>query len=149
MVNEATVKVRQRLTGPERRLSLLDVGFALAAEGGLDAVRLDAVAQRAGVSRPVVYDHFATRDALLLAMLQSRALHQATEVRDALVTATDLESAVRLGTEAYLDSVGRSGTVFRSLLAASGTSTGLDAGRRAARAGDETLGCIAPPLRRH
>ena len=52
------------MTGPQRRSQLLDVGRALFAERGLDATSVEEVAARAGVSKPIVYDHFGGKDGL-------------------------------------------------------------------------------------
>lgn len=46
------------MTGVARRAQLLDVGRALFAERGLDGASVEEVAARAGVSKPVVYEHF-------------------------------------------------------------------------------------------
>lgn len=47
---------------------LIEIGLALAAEGGADAVTIAAVAQAAGVKGPSLYKHFADREALLTAI---------------------------------------------------------------------------------
>lgn len=56
--------VRRRMSGPERRRQLLDVGRATFAERGLDGTSMEEIASRAGVSKPVVYEHFGTKDGL-------------------------------------------------------------------------------------
>jgi len=52
------------MTGSERREQLLDVGRALFAERGYDGTSVEEVALRAGVSKPVVYDHFGGKEGL-------------------------------------------------------------------------------------
>ena len=52
------------MTGPERHLQLLDVGLALFAERGFDGASVEEVASRAGVSKPVVYEHFGGKEGL-------------------------------------------------------------------------------------
>ena len=47
---------------------LIEIGLALATEGGPDAVTIAAVAQAAGVKGPSLYKHFADREALLTAI---------------------------------------------------------------------------------
>jgi AcrR family transcriptional regulator len=54
--------VRVRMTGRERREQLLDVARALFAEKGFDATSVEELAHRAGVSKPVVYEHFGGKD---------------------------------------------------------------------------------------
>jgi AcrR family transcriptional regulator len=52
------------MTGRERREQLLDVGRALFAEKGVDATSTEEIAARAGVSKPVVYEHFGGKEGL-------------------------------------------------------------------------------------
>lgn len=52
------------MSGKERRQQLLDVGRALFAERGFDASPVEEIAARAGVSKPVVYEHFGSKDGL-------------------------------------------------------------------------------------
>jgi AcrR family transcriptional regulator len=52
------------MTGKERREQLLDVGRQLFAERGFEATSIEEVASRAGVSKPVVYEHFGGKEGL-------------------------------------------------------------------------------------
>jgi AcrR family transcriptional regulator len=52
------------MTGKERREQLLDVGRQLFAERGFEATSIEEVAARAGVSKPVVYEHFGGKEGL-------------------------------------------------------------------------------------
>lgn len=68
-----------RLTGSERREQILDSTLALVDERGFHTVSIDAVAKRAGITRPVVYDHFNDLPGLLQALLEregERAMEQ-------------------------------------------------------------------------
>jgi AcrR family transcriptional regulator len=47
---------------------LIEIGLALATDGGADAVTIAAVAQAAGIKGPSLYKHFADREALLTAI---------------------------------------------------------------------------------
>ena len=64
--------------GPSRRERLLDVAAQIVAAGHADAVTMDTVASRAGVSRALVYKHFANRQELLAALYEreSSLLHR-------------------------------------------------------------------------
>lgn len=55
---------RVRMSGKERREQLLDVGRSLFAEKGFDATSIEEIAARAGVSKPVVYEHFGGKEGL-------------------------------------------------------------------------------------
>jgi AcrR family transcriptional regulator len=72
-----------RLSRSERREQLLDVTKRIVGEDGLHAVSIDRVAREAGISRPIVYEHFSDLGGLLGVLLDregQRALAQVTEV---------------------------------------------------------------------
>jgi len=52
------------MTGKERREQLLDIGRRLFAERGLEGTSIEEIASRAGVSKPVVYEHFGGKEGL-------------------------------------------------------------------------------------
>src|SRR5215217_6236529 len=58
-----------RMTGTERREQLLDATKAIAVADGFHAVSIEAVARRAGITRPIVYGHFGDLGGLLEAMV--------------------------------------------------------------------------------
>ena len=64
---------RARMTGRERREQLLRVGRELFAEKGFDGASIEEVAARAGVSKPVVYEHFGGKEGLY-AVVVDRAM---------------------------------------------------------------------------
>jgi len=55
---------RVRMTGHERRAQLIEVGRSLFAEKGFEAVTIEEIASVAKVSKPVVYEHFGSKDGL-------------------------------------------------------------------------------------
>src|SRR4051812_13051402 len=68
-----------RLPREERRTQLLDAALGIFADEGLPAVSIEAIARRAGVTRPVVYGVFADLEELMNALLEreeQRALEQ-------------------------------------------------------------------------
>ncbi|WP_236789472.1 TetR/AcrR family transcriptional regulator [Amycolatopsis sp. GM8] len=52
------------MTGAERRQQLLDVARALFAEKGFDGTSIEEIANRANVSKPVVYEHFGGKEGI-------------------------------------------------------------------------------------
>lgn len=58
-----------RLAPAERREQLLDAALRVVSERGFDAVTVDSIARRAGVTRPVVYDLFGDLKSVLLALI--------------------------------------------------------------------------------
>lgn len=55
---------RTRMTGSERRHQLIDVARSLFAERGYEGASIEEIAQRANVSKPVVYEHFGGKEGL-------------------------------------------------------------------------------------
>ncbi|MBJ8344011.1 TetR/AcrR family transcriptional regulator [Antrihabitans sp. YC2-6] len=52
------------MTGTQRRQQLVEIARTLFAERGYDATSIEEVAQRAHVSKPVVYEHFGGKEGL-------------------------------------------------------------------------------------
>src|SRR5918994_6993736 len=61
---------RKRLPSDERRATIVEAAGRLFGERGYDATRLDDVAAAAGVTKPILYRHFDTKQALYLALLE-------------------------------------------------------------------------------
>ncbi|GAC58410.1 putative TetR family transcriptional regulator [Gordonia hirsuta DSM 44140 = NBRC 16056] len=93
---------RARMTGAQRRLQLIEVARGLFAERGFEGTSIEEIAQRAGVSKPIVYEHFGGKEGLyavvvdremetLLEMVTSslsnnRSLYRIQQVALALLT---------------------------------------------------------------
>jgi AcrR family transcriptional regulator len=84
-----------RLSRSERRDALLDAAALLVAAGDVEAVSMEAVAEQAGVSRPLVYKHFANRYELLSALYRREAAHLHAEMSAEVTAADTLEEMVR------------------------------------------------------
>jgi AcrR family transcriptional regulator len=61
---------RERLPAGERRALIVEAAGRLFGERGYEATRLEDVASAAGVTKPILYRHFASKDALYLALLE-------------------------------------------------------------------------------
>jgi len=59
---------RRRLSREKRRQQLIGMAWRLVRDRGTDALTLGYLAEVSGVSKPVVYSHFKTREALLVAL---------------------------------------------------------------------------------
>ncbi len=91
-----------RLSKQARREQLLDTAVAIVRTRGADGLTLVTLAEEAGVSRPVVYGHFATRPGLLLALhrrLDER--HRAAVTRALRSAATGADAVARAISTAY------------------------------------------------
>ena len=107
-----------RLARAERRDLLLDVAAELVVSADADAVTMEAVAEQAGVSRALVYKHFANRTELLASLYrrESVLLHQ--ELTDAVAAADTLEDKLRALVRGALQSQSSRGATFAALRAA-------------------------------
>jgi AcrR family transcriptional regulator len=73
-----------RLSKQARREQLLDTALGIVREHGADGLTLVTLAEAAGVSRPITYDHFGTRSGLLLALYRRLEERHRAAVTDAL-----------------------------------------------------------------
>lgn len=71
MIPRETDGGRRRLTAAERRELILAAAVRLFAEGGYHATSMDEIAARAGISKAVVYDHFASKQELYTVLLDT------------------------------------------------------------------------------
>jgi AcrR family transcriptional regulator len=84
------------MTGKERREQLLDIGRRLFAERGLDGTSIEEIAAQAGVSKPVVYEHFGGKEGLYAVVVDrevDRFLRMATESLEGDDTMEKFEAA--------------------------------------------------------
>lgn len=79
---------RQRLSREARHQQLLTTAWQIISEEGTEALTLGRLAERSEVSKPVVYDHFATRPALLAALYQDFDGRQ-TQLMDAAIASSE------------------------------------------------------------
>lgn len=108
----ATV-ARQRLPREQRRLQLLDVAGAVFAAKGYHNAAMDDIADSAGVSKPVLYQHFESKLDLYLALVD-RACDQLVErVTDALQSTDENRDRVYRTIAAFYAFVSDSGRSFR------------------------------------
>ena len=107
-----------RLTRAERRDALLDAALALVTSDDLAAVSMETVAERAGVSRPLVYKHFANRNELLAAIYRREAVHLHRELAAEVAAADSVEAMFRTLIQGALRAAGQRGHVFAALRAA-------------------------------
>lgn len=85
MVGDSEKRRRAPHLGPERRRPLiLDAALEVFATNGYPGTTMQSVADAAGVTKPVVYDCFANRDELLLALLAREEQHLVVTIVAAL-----------------------------------------------------------------
>lgn len=102
-----------RLPRPARRRQLLGAAQEVFVAQGYHAAVMDEIADRAGVSKPVLYQHFPGKLELYLALLDESAEELVGIVRDALSSTTDNAQRVPATFQAFFDYVSGSGEAFR------------------------------------
>jgi AcrR family transcriptional regulator len=73
------------MTGQQRRAQLLDVSRALFAERGFEATSIEEIAHRAGVSKPIVYEHFGSKEGIYEVVKDREVQALIQQITDSLV----------------------------------------------------------------
>jgi AcrR family transcriptional regulator len=98
---------------PARRLQLLGAARDVFVAQGYHAAAMDEIAERAGVSKPVLYQHFPGKLELYLALLDESADELVKIMSDALSSTTDNRQRVPATFKAFYDFVAGQGEAFR------------------------------------
>jgi AcrR family transcriptional regulator len=101
-----------RLPRSARRKQLLAAAQQVFVAHGYHAAAMDDIAERAGVSKPVLYQHFPGKLELYLALLDTHCDALVERVRDAMA-ASDNRERVRNAMQAYFDFVDHESEAFR------------------------------------
>ncbi|MBK5302075.1 MULTISPECIES: TetR/AcrR family transcriptional regulator [Gammaproteobacteria] len=118
---------RRRMSREERQRQLLDVAWQLVREEGTEALTLGRLAEQAGVTKPVVYDHFTTRPGLLAALYQEFDARQTALMDAALQTSEPtLASKAMVIASSYVDCVLLQGREIPGVIAALTSSPELE-----------------------
>lgn len=102
-----------RLPRLARRRQLLGAAQEVFVAQGYHAAAMDEIAERAGVSKPVLYQHFPGKLELYLALLDEHAEALVKIVRDALASTTDNKMRVQASMQAFYDFVAGDGEAYR------------------------------------
>ena len=108
---------RVRMPRSARRAQLLDAALETFVANGYHAAAMDDIAERAGISKPVLYQHFPGKLELYLALLDRSADELVATIRAALDSTTENHDRVSATMRAYLRFVSAEGThrlVFES-----------------------------------
>jgi AcrR family transcriptional regulator len=93
--------LRRRLPRAEREEQLLSVAQALFAERGFRAPSMDEIALRAGVTKPILYDHFGSKDGLIAACIRHAGAQLFRDVDQAVGAATGAKQILAAGFAAF------------------------------------------------
>jgi AcrR family transcriptional regulator len=111
---------RQRLPREQRAEQLVAAADAVFAEHGVGSSSMEEIAERAGVTKPVLYDHFGSKDGLLAAVVLHAGDELATTTLQAVDSATGPEDALASGLHAYFTFIDRRRASWLSLLTEAG-----------------------------
>jgi AcrR family transcriptional regulator len=106
---------RVRMTGTQRREQLLDIGRAVFAAKGFDGTSVEEIADHAGVSKPVVYEHFGGKEGLY-AVVVDREVRRLLERIEASLKGQHPRELLEQAAGALLDYVERDTDGFRILV---------------------------------
>lgn len=131
MTSPTSTPSRRRLPREARTRQLLEASWTLIRDEGTDALTLGRLAEVAGITKPVVYDHFGTRNGLLAALYEDYDIRQ-TALFDAAVAAAkpNVQDKARVIAGAYVDCVLTQGREIQGVLAALSGSPELTAVKR-------------------
>lgn len=102
----------QRLPRSERRAQLLEAALSVFVENGYHQAAMDDIAARAGVSKPVLYQHFPGKLELYLALVDQHSTELEKLVLDALALG-DNKARINTMVKAYFDFVAQEGAAYR------------------------------------
>lgn len=109
----------RRLPKAARRAQLLDVAQEIVKVEGTDALTLARLAEWAGVSKPIAYDHFGTRAGLLAALFRVFEEDQVERMRTALDgNGRSLRVVTEIAAAGYMDCLVSSGPEYVEVCAA-------------------------------
>lgn len=95
--------VTRRLSAQARRAQLLAVAREVFVEDGYHGAAMEQIATRAGVTKPVLYQHFESKKELYLALLEE----DISSLRDAILSAIDgarsNRDRIQRGVAAYVE----------------------------------------------
>ncbi|MEV5279969.1 MULTISPECIES: TetR/AcrR family transcriptional regulator [unclassified Streptomyces] len=106
---------RTRMTGAERREQLLDIGRTLFAERGFEGTSVEEIAAKAGVSKPVVYEHFGGKEGLY-AVVVDREMRSLLDLVTGALTAGHPRELLEQAAFALLDYIETNTDGFRILV---------------------------------
>jgi AcrR family transcriptional regulator len=126
---EATPRRRAAHLGPERRRPLvLDAAFDLFLKRGYEGTSMEAIAAAAGVTKPVVYDCFSSKEELFEALLRREEQRVLAEIQASLPADADVEDPeplLRDGFTAFLRAVAASPDAYRIIFLGEGATAAL------------------------
>jgi AcrR family transcriptional regulator len=139
---------RRRLPREARARQLLEVAEAVFAERGVQASSMEEIAEAAGVTKPILYDHYGSKDRLIAAVVLAAGSVLSEAVMSAVSAANSPEHQVAAGLRAYFSFIDERRTGLHSLLA-EGVVPGSEAAAALEAVRDQQADLIAALLLQH
>jgi AcrR family transcriptional regulator len=114
----ADARTRSRLTGSERRRRILEAAIEAFAARGYEGASMREIATAAGVTKPVLYDHFASKERLFVEAMESIRDDLTRRGAEAMRRRAPLEARVRAAISAFFTYVEEEPAAARVLLVA-------------------------------
>jgi len=111
----SNVAKRTRMAAPERREAILEAAMAVFAERGYHGSSLDEIAAAAGISKALIYEHFASKKELHGELLETHVAELFGRMRANALAGTTGEERLRGGVDAVLSFVEENRVAFRVL----------------------------------
>jgi AcrR family transcriptional regulator len=112
------------MTGKDRREQLLDVGRRSFAEKGFDGTSIEEVASRAGVSKPIVYEHFGGKEGLYAVVVDREMQELLDRITNSLSSSGSPRYLLEQAALAFLSYVEDNNEGFRILVRDSPVASG-------------------------
>ena len=106
-----------RLPAAERRRQLLEVALQVFADKGFYGTSMNEVAEAAGVTKPVLYQHFTSKEALYRELVDELGTRLERAIVEGVADASGPRQQVEAGFPAYFRWATREGPAFRVLFA--------------------------------
>src|SRR5437667_4667062 len=106
---------RRRLSAPDRRAAILDAALQIFSSRGYHAASIDEIAQAAGISKALIYEHFPSKRDLHVSLLEAEVRVVFQRLVESAATGEPGEVRLRQGVDAFLGWVEERGDAFRML----------------------------------
>ncbi|MBC7248404.1 MAG: TetR/AcrR family transcriptional regulator [Actinobacteria bacterium] len=114
MSNKTTVKDK-RVSAAERREIILEAALSVFADHGYEGARVNEIASRADVTRPILYRHFPSKLSMLIALVDRAGESLVQAMSEAPSEDLNWRDSIRHDVRAYLDFVERYGKGYNLL----------------------------------
>lgn len=131
---------KRRLSASDRRAAILEDALEIFSAHGFNEASLDDVAARGGISKALIYEHFASKRELQLALLDTFVHELIERVVGAIAAADENEARLRGGIEAFLEFAEERPAALRLLTR---NISDPDAGEALDRLREEAAGAVA------